>query len=148
MTVTITQPIRLAVYDLNTLYQSLFETIRTTLSLPDNLHVDVWMTSNQTIRRYNRQYRQKDVATDVLSFPLYDASFTVPTSMPHPIGQLIISHQKAKQQANTYGHSFVRELSFLFVHGVLHCLGYNHETPEDEKNMLTLQDTILGKRVP
>lgn len=148
MTVTITQPIRLAVYDLNTLYQSLFETIRTTLSLPDNLHVDVWMTSNQTIRRYNRQYRQKDVATDVLSFPLYDASFTVPTSMPHPIGQLIISHQKAKQQANTYGHSFVRELSFLFVHGVLHCLGYNHETPEDEKNMLALQDTILGKRVP
>jgi probable rRNA maturation factor len=148
VTVTITQPIRLAVYDLNTLYQSLFETIRTTLSLPDNLHVDVWMTSNQTIRRYNRQYRQKDVATDVLSFPLYDASFTVPTSMPHPIGQLIISHQKAKQQANTYGHSFVRELSFLFVHGVLHCLGYNHETPEDEKNMLALQDTILGKRVP
>jgi probable rRNA maturation factor len=68
--------------------------------------------------------------------------------MPHPIGQLIISHQKAKQQANTYGHSFVRELSFLFVHGVLHCLGYDHETPEDEKNMLALQDTILGKRVP
>jgi probable rRNA maturation factor len=148
VTVTITQPLRLATYDLNTLYQTLFETIRKTLSLPANLHVDVWMTSSQTIRRYNRQYRQKDVATDVLSFPLYDASFTVPHPMPQPIGQLIISYQKAEQQAKAYGHSLVRELSFLFVHGVLHCLGYDHETPEDEKKMLALQDTILGKRVP
>ncbi len=122
--------------------------MRKTLSLPTNLHVDVWLTTNQTIRRYNRQYRQKDVATDVLSFPLYDASFAVPLTMPHPIGQLMISHQKAAQQAKAYGHSFIRELSFLFVHGVLHCVGYDHETPDDEAIMLALQDTILGKRVP
>jgi probable rRNA maturation factor len=67
---------------------------------------------------------------------------------PIHLGQIVISHQKAKSQAVSYGHTIEREFTFLFVHGLLHLLGYNHETESDEKIMLSLQDKILGKRIP
>lgn len=147
MTIDIKQPSRLHALNLTTRYQVLFKQIIDYLKLPHHVHVDVWITSNATIKRYNARFRNKDVATDVLSFPLYDPSYSVPPSMPLAIGQLIISEQKAFSQAKAYGHDPLREFSFLFVHGVLHCLGYNHETVEDEAKMFALQKTILGKRV-
>jgi probable rRNA maturation factor len=109
-------------------------------------HVDVWITNNQTIQRYNQKYRQKNQATDVLSFSFIEDGVTLKQSPIH-LGQIIISYQQAFKQARTYGHSQHRELNFLFVHGLLHLLGYNHETEAQEKMMFALQDAILGKRV-
>jgi probable rRNA maturation factor len=108
--------------------------------------VDVTITNNQTIRKFNALYRQKDMATDVLSFSFLENAEMI-KGQPIHLGQLIISYQKAFTQAKAYGHSRAREFSFLFVHGLLHILGYNHETASDEQKMLDLQDKILGKRV-
>jgi probable rRNA maturation factor len=147
VTLTLQQPPSLRPYQLEKLYESLFQTMIQTLSLPSTCHIDVWMTTNATIRHYNRQYRKKDYATDVLSFPQFDHLPAASGSLPIPLGQLIISYQKAKQQAKQLGHSELREFSFLFVHGVLHCLGYDHQTPQEETLMMALQEKILGKRV-
>lgn len=92
--------------------------------------------NNETIHQMNNQYRHKDYATDVLTFP--DGEY-------HHLGDVIISIDKAKEQADSYGHSFKRELSFLTIHGVLHCLGYDHQTKEEEKEMMALTEDILAK---
>ncbi len=147
MTLTLQQPSSLRSYQLEKHYESLFSTMIKLLALPPTSHLDVWVTTNATIRQYNRQYRQKDIATDVLSFSQFDHLPKANGNVPIPLGQLIISYQKAIQQAKALGHSELREFSFLFVHGVLHCVGFDHQTPEDEANMIALQDKILGKRV-
>lgn len=109
------------------------------------IHVDVMITTNTVIQRYNLAHRGKDYPTDVLSFPL-EATFIDPEDHHLHLGQLVISYQKARQQAKAYGHSYNRELSFLFVHGLLHLLGYDHQTKAEENEMIALQDQILGKR--
>jgi probable rRNA maturation factor len=132
-----------------TLKRTYHQLLKRTLTLVDFSHdvlVDVQLTTNQVIKKYNQIYRQKPSATDVLSFSFIEGS-ALPKISPIHLGQIIISYQKARQQAKAYGHSFNRELNFLFVHGLLHLLGYNHETEPDEKKMLALQDAILGKRV-
>lgn len=106
----------------------LFELENETLSL---VFVD-----NETIHQMNQQYRHKDYATDVLTFP--DGEY-------HHLGDVIISIDKAKEQAKEYGHSFKRELAFLTIHGVLHCLGYDHQTKEEETKMMALTEDILSK---
>jgi probable rRNA maturation factor len=116
------------------------------VGFPHQAHVDVLITTNQVIKRYNHQYRQKDYATDVLSFSFIESPSQVRQTPVH-LGQIIISYQQAFKQAKAYGHSQTRELNFLFVHGLLHLLGYNHETEIQEKKMFALQDAILGKRV-
>jgi probable rRNA maturation factor len=139
-------PKSLEKYHLSSIYLALLKkTLRFTKN-PARAMVDVVITSNQTIRKYNATYRQIDMATDVLSFSFLESPAKI-QSQPVHLGQLIISYQKAYHQAKLYGHSVEREFSFLFVHGLLHLLGYNHETASDEAKMLVLQDKILGKRV-
>ncbi len=88
------------------------------------------------IQALNKQYRAKDSVTDVLSFP---ALPEVPT-----LGDIVICVSRAEQQASELGHSLKRELAFLFVHGLLHLLGYDHEVSEDEERiMFDLQDQVL-----
>jgi probable rRNA maturation factor len=139
-------PSSLQAYDLETLYLPLFK--KTLLATKHDLNalVDVTITNNQTIRKFNAKYRNKDMATDVLSFAFLENAKKI-KGQPVHLGQIIISYQKAFSQATAYGHSREREFSFLFVHGLLHLLGYNHETASDEQKMLDLQDKILGKRV-
>jgi probable rRNA maturation factor len=139
-------PSSLQAYDLETLYLPLFK--KTLLATKQDLNalVDVTITNNQTIRKFNAKYRNKDMATDVLSFAFLENAKKI-KGQPVHLGQIIISYQKAFSQATAYGHSREREFSFLFVHGLLHLLGYNHETASDEQKMLDLQDKILGKRV-
>ena len=91
--------------------------------------VSVSFVSDAEIRRLNAQYRQKDVETDVLSFPLgengqYDINEERGTKM---LGDIVISMEKAVEQARMYGHSLQREVGFLTVHSMLHLLGYDHE---------------------
>jgi probable rRNA maturation factor len=139
-------PSSLQAYDLETLYLPLLKKTLLATNHSMNVLVDVNITTNQTIRKYNAMYRKKDMETDVLSFAFLENAKKI-KGQPIHLGQLIISYQKAFSQAAAYGHSRERELSFLFVHGLLHLLGYNHETASDEQKMLDLQDKILGKRV-
>ena len=111
--------------------------------------ISVTVTDNVHIHELNREYRGVDRPTDVLSFPMY--SFTdddMPEEGPAPIvlGDIVISAERAKEQAVEYGHSFQREISFLTVHSVLHLLGYDHEVSEEAANeMFSLQDKIMDK---
>lgn len=109
--------------------------------------LSVTFTDNGKIRILNRDYRGIDLPTDVLSFPMYSFSDgDVPDGDEHVmLGDIVISVEKAREQAAEYGHSLRREIAFLAVHSVLHLLGYDHETSEeDEKEMFDLQEKIMN----
>lgn len=110
-----------------------------------NFSVDVLITTNKVIRTFNFKYLNHDYPTDVLSFP-FDINSTSSRGKKILLGQIVISYQQAFIQAKNYGHTKERELSFLFVHGLLHLLGYHHDTKTEEALMIELQDKILGKR--
>lgn len=111
--------------------------------------VSVTFVSNERIHEINREYRQKDRPTDVISFALEEEGEgelkVVGDEIPRILGDIIISTAKAREQAEEYNHSFMRELGFLAVHGFLHLLGYDHETEEQEKEMFTKQREILDE---
>lgn len=127
-------------------YQNLFEKIFDYLHKDGNYYCEVNIVDNKTIHEINKTYRGVDRPTDVISFAfLDDEQEMIPQDgSPISLGEIIISHQKAEEQAKEYGHSLEREMSFLFVHGMLHLLGYDHMTKEDEIVMFNLQDEILG----
>lgn len=105
------------------------------LQLSD-FEINVVFVSNDTIQEMNKTYRNKDYPTDVLTFP---------NGENHQLGDIIISLEKCEEQRIEYNHSFNRELGFLFIHGILHTLGYDHQTKEDEEEMNSLQDRVLQK---
>lgn len=102
---------------------------------------------NEKIHEINREYRGIDRPTDVISFALEENTEgemeIIGQDMPRVLGDIIISIPRAKQQAKEYGHSFMRELGFLAVHGFLHLLGYDHRTKEEEQQMFSRQEEIL-----
>lgn len=106
--------------------------------------VSVTFTDNEGIHALNREYRNVDRPTDVLSFPLSDGEDYDTDGAAVLLGDIVISLERAQTQAEEYGHSFEREVAFLTVHSMLHLLGYDHETsPEDERDMFARQDEIL-----
>lgn len=109
--------------------------------------VSLTFTDNEGIRELNREYRGRDRATDVLSFPMYDfAAGEEPDVIGDfvTLGDIVISLERARSQAEEYGHSFEREAAFLCVHSTLHLLGYDHElSPEDDADMRRRQDDIM-----
>ena len=108
--------------------------------------LSVTLTDNEGIRQMNAQYRNIDRATDVLSFPLYEAGEIPQDEEAVCLGDIVISLERANEQAIEYGHSFKREVAFLCVHSVLHLLGYDHELGiEEEKDMFARQEKILTK---
>lgn len=108
--------------------------------------VDVSFVSNRKIREYNRQFRNIDRETDVLSFPLGDEEFEVdPDTDAVLLGDIVISLEKAAEQAKEYGHSFEREVGFLTVHSVLHLLGYDHIDEDEGDVMRAHEKGILEK---
>jgi probable rRNA maturation factor len=119
------------------------------LAIEAGSEVSVTFVTNERIREINREYRNKDAVTDVISFALEELGEgeveLIGTDMPRILGDIIISIAKAKEQAEEYGHSFMREFGFLAVHGFLHLLGYDHMTEEDEHEMFTLQKEILDE---
>ena len=96
------------------------------------------------IRRINKEYRNKDSVTDVISFA-YNDNDVDNIYAENEIGDIFICLERAKEQALEYGHSLEREVGFLAVHGYLHLKGYDHMTLEDEKVMFKLQEEILEK---
>jgi len=113
----------------------------------NNWEMTVIFTNNAEIQTINKQYRAKDAPTDVLSFAFKDAEneFIYPDDAPHMLGDIFISVEQAQTQAQSYGHSFEREITFLALHGFLHLLGYDHINEEDEQLMFGLQKTILAE---
>ena len=101
--------------------------------------ISLLITNDETIHLLNKEYRQKDKPTDVLSFPMEDDIM---------LGDIVISLDTAKNQAQEREIGLEREIAFLFIHGLLHLLGYDHETSvEDEKEMFALQEEILKKLI-
>ena len=115
----------------------------------NDAEVSVTFTDNEGIRTLNREYRNIDKETDVLSFPLtdFDGGDEPPADEPSiALGDIVVSLEKAKTQAEEFGHSFEREVAFLCVHSMLHLLGYDHVTSdEDDADMRARQSAILEK---
>lgn len=110
------------------------------LNLEGDIFFDCSFVDENTIQEINREYRHKDRVTDVISFALWENDIKTPL-----LGELYICFEKIGQQATEYMHSFRRELCFLFLHGLLHLLGYDHMQPEEEKIMFGLQNQILDQ---
>ena len=104
--------------------------------------VSVTFTDNEGIRAINREYREKDAPTDVLSFPLFEKG----ADGTRVLGDIVISLEKCRAQAQEFGHSFERECAFLTVHSTLHLLGYDHVNSEEEDvDMRKRQTAIVEK---
>jgi probable rRNA maturation factor len=115
---------------INRLLKKIFRHIKT------HERMQIILTNQQIIQEMNKQYRNIDKATDVLSFVNDD-------EMDPSLGDVFISVEQAKLQAEDYGHSFEREMGFLAVHGYLHLKGFDHHTDEEEKIMIVEQERIL-----
>jgi probable rRNA maturation factor len=120
-------------------------------NIAQDVEVSVTITDDEGIKGLNREYREKDMPTDVLSFPMlefdekgkisalsgdYDGDSVL-------LGDIVISLERAKTQAAEYGHNIEREIGFLTAHSMLHLLGYDHETPEEEAVMIKKQESVL-----
>lgn len=111
------------------------------LKLCEELEFDVNIVNKQTIKNINKKYRKINKVTDVISFANRDKKdIFVPL-----IGEIFICLDVAKQQAKDYGHSIQRELIFLFTHGLLHLLGFDHKTKKQEKEMMSATNKIISK---
>lgn len=95
----------------------------------------------ERIQTLNREFRHVDAVTDVLTFPAWEGEISL--SADGYLGDIMICYDRAREQAEQYGHSLLRELSFLAVHGCLHLLGYDHMTEADERVMREKQTAIL-----
>ena len=110
----------------------------------DNILFNVIIVDNSKIRELNREYRNIDRETDVISFALEDDK-TFNLEEVRVLGDIYISIDKVRSQAEEYGHSFKRELSFLAIHGFLHLLGYDHMTKDEEEVMFKKQEEVLSR---
>ena len=110
-----------------------------------NAQVSVTFTDNEGIHEINRKFRNIDRPTDVLSFPLLDGGDLPDDKLfDVPLGDIVLSLERAQEQAEEFGHSFEREVAFLTAHSTLHLLGYDHETgEEDERQMRAKQNQIM-----
>lgn len=106
--------------------------------------VSVTFTDNEQIKELNKNYRNKNTATDVLSFPMFDDFSNIEMVNDIPLGDIVISLERAAKQGYEIGHSIYHEVAFLCVHSTLHLLGYDHETSKaDEKEMFRKQKEIM-----
>ena len=119
--------------------QKQLETIADSLTARE---IDLTICYNPTIQHYNAEYRGKDSPTDVLSFPLNN-KFMESEFEQIPLGSVVISADYVKDGSHMLGHSLDDELSLLFIHGVLHLLGYNHEC--DSGEMRVMEETLIKK---
>ena len=113
----------------------------------DSLEVSVTFVSPEEIHSLNKEYRGVDSVTDVLSFPQFGSSDEIGEEIDRlglcMIGDVVICREKAEQQAEEFGHSFERELIYLFVHSILHLFGYDHMQENDKKEMREREEEIM-----
>ena len=114
-----------------------------------NLYINIILTNSEHIRSINKQYRNIDKETDVLSFPMFEKEEIENmkkngNDINEPLGDIIISIERVKHQAEEYGHSFERELSYMLVHGFYHLMGYDHMNDEEKKQMREKEEKVLN----
>lgn len=145
-------------FDIKEILDKLMEEILTMENCPYEAQASLLVTDNEGIREYNRQYRETDASTDVLSFPMIsfereadfgtvenrEADYFDPESGELILGDIIISAQKVKEQAKKYGHSEKREMAFLIAHSLLHLCGYDHMTEKEAEIMESKQEHVLN----
>ena len=120
-----------------------------TLDITKEYSVSLIFTDAKEIHEINRSYRNIDRPTDVISFAMMDSEndYEMPEG-ENELGDIFISIDAVREQAESFGHSVQREVCFLFTHGLLHLLGYDHMNEEDEKVMFQIQDVIIDEIVP
>ena len=125
--------------------------IQKMLTLLGYVHFDlgIWLTTNATIRRYNKDYRGKDKPTDILSFPYHPKlkpgeQIIVTCPEDKNLGDLIISLEYVKKQAPKWNQTFDEHLTMLLAHGIAHLLGHDHQTDEEYKTMNKLEKKLLA----
>lgn len=135
----------------DTLENTIMSVAKTALSVENvvgNVEISIVLTDDEYIRELNRVYRSKDAFTDVLSFAMRESlsdeeQGEFEFQEEEPLGDIIVSLERAKEQAQEYGHSFHREVGYLVVHGMLHLLGYDHQDEEETKVMRHKEEEIL-----
>jgi len=131
-------------------FKRILRRVKKELGIKEKIGMSVTLCDNAHIQDLNKTYRKKNVATDVLSFAIEDGADSEFTkamkklASVREIGDIVISYDKAVEQSREYNHSLKRELCFLFTHGVLHLLGYDHVNRTDEDIMFALQKKILN----
>jgi probable rRNA maturation factor len=117
--------------------------------LDTKIYISVTLTNPENIRKLNKEYRNIDKETDVLSFPMFEKSEIEEIiskndyEVEDVLGDIIISVERVKEQAKEYGHSFERELSYMLVHGFYHLMGYDHIEEKDKLEMRPKEEKIL-----
>ena len=133
---------------LNERYSEIAKAAFSYLDVKENYEIDVSLVDDETIHQINKDYRNVDRVTDVISFAFNDDKNPNDQinslEVQKMLGEILICLPQAKRQAAEIGNTLERELSFLFTHGLLHLLGYDHMKEEDEKVMFRLQDEILA----
>ena len=133
-------------------YARIMEVALDVTNAPKNYEVDVSLVDESTIQNINREYRGKDAVTDVISFAFNDDESElgriVDEKFPRLLGEIFVCVPRALSQAKEIGNTPERELRFLFAHGMLHLLGYDHMSKEEEAIMFPLQEVILEKAFP
>lgn len=138
-----------AEYDgLEQIYSDIAEVAFAILGIKANYEIDVSLVGDEDIQTINREYRKIDRVTDVISFAFEDDKSDISRikgdEVPRLLGEIFVCVPQALRQAKEIGNSPARELTFLFVHGLLHLLGYDHMKKEDEEVMFPLQEKILA----
>ena len=146
-------------FDIKQVFDLVAEEVLDSENCPYEAQVNLLVTDNEGIREYNRQYRNMDSSTDVLSFPMlpfeteadfglvkgHEADYFDPETGELLLGDIIISADKVTEQAEKYGHSAKREFAFLAAHSLLHLCGYDHMETEEAKVMERKQEEVLGR---
>lgn len=115
-----------------------------------NVYMSIILTIPEEIRRINKEFRNIDKETDVLSFPMFEKEELQNISeyigeIPEVLGDIVVSIERVKQQADEYGHSFERELAYMIVHGFYHIMGEDHIEEDDKVKMRAKEENILNK---
>lgn len=145
MEIIVSNQTRHLLYKHKKIYKHLFEIGLKTLNKGDNYCLSVTFVNKEMIKEINSAYRGIDKPTDVISFAFLDDKneIIINEAMPINLGEIYICYDVANANRKVYGNSLKRELSFLFVHGLLHLFGYDHIKKEDEEIMFPLQEEIL-----
>lgn len=123
-------------------YKQILENLRAYFKIEKVVSVDVTIVDNKKIQKLNKKYRDKDYATDVLSFG-FDEKELYQDLPILPLGELVISHEKVEAQATEFNHSIRREYCYLFAHGLIHLMGYDHEKEDERIAMNKMVDAIF-----
>jgi probable rRNA maturation factor len=121
----------------------LFSAILSQEGLQGGATLSLTLVGEAEIQRLNAQFRGRDSVTDVLSFPLQTENIPVPPGEPPHLGDVVMCYAAAVRQAEEFGHSLDREIAYLFAHGVLHVLGYDHEVPDEQADMRAREERAL-----